>query len=107
MLASLTSLIWLVVRSMMPAKMVLWCDIKKVEKATAKMRPRYFARSPISICRATKFIISNLQSEPRLFDEHSSSRTQKKLLLFRLAADALNQRMNHAVDQAILLDKWE
>jgi hypothetical protein len=31
-------------------------DIRKVEKATAKIRPRYLALSPRSICTATKFI---------------------------------------------------
>src|ERR1017187_7895100 len=92
---------------MMPAKMELWCDIRNVEKATAKMRPRYLARSPMSICSATKFMIPSFLCELRISDERCSPQMQKKTLLVRLEPHAFHQRLDHAVDQAILLDKRE
>src|SRR5215471_7710040 len=61
MSASVTSRIWLVVRFMIPAKIELWFSRRNVEKAIAKISPIYFARSPVSILRATKFTVS-LQS---------------------------------------------
>ena len=53
--ASVMSTIWLRVRSMMPAKIEAWCAIRKEENAMAKIRPKYLARSPVSILSATKF----------------------------------------------------
>jgi hypothetical protein len=38
------------------AKMDVWFSRRKVQKAMAKTRPKYLARSPVSIRRATKFM---------------------------------------------------
>src|SRR5262245_24168735 len=54
--ASVTSRIWLAVRFMMLAKIVVWFSSRKVQNAIAKTRPKYFARSPTSIRSATKFM---------------------------------------------------
>src|SRR5260370_4066695 len=54
--ASVTSRIWLDVRRMMLAKIEVWFSRRKVQKAMANTRPKYLARSPVSIRRATKFM---------------------------------------------------
>src|SRR5258707_5993603 len=54
--ASVTSRIWLAVRRMMLAKIEVWFSRRKVQKAMANTRPKYLARSPVSIRRATKFM---------------------------------------------------
>src|SRR5207249_11226666 len=54
--ASVTSRIWLAVRRRMFAKMEVWFSRRKVQKAMANTRPKYLARSPVSIRRATKFM---------------------------------------------------
>src|SRR6266542_888813 len=55
--ASVRSAIWLPVRLRMPAKMDVWFCSRNVQKAMVKIRPRYLARSPVSILRATKFMV--------------------------------------------------
>src|SRR5260370_15294975 len=54
--ASVTSRIWLDVRRMMLAKIEVWFSRRKVQKAMANTRPKYLARSPVSIRSATKFM---------------------------------------------------
>src|SRR5262249_5749053 len=54
--ASVISAIWLPVRLRIPAKMDVWFSRRNVQKAMVKTRPRYLARSPVSILSATKFI---------------------------------------------------
>src|SRR5215831_2467249 len=105
-LASDTSMIWLVVRRMIPAKIELWCDIRKVENATAKMRPRYLARSPRSICTATKFI------EAPFLNDYWIVNTVHQLRNFfgpvcSSFADPFDQDVDHAINQAILLNERE
>ncbi len=43
---------------MMLAKIDVWFSSRNVQKAMAKTRPKYFARSPVSIRKATKFMSS-------------------------------------------------
>ena len=45
------------VRLRIPAKIEVWFSSRKVQKAIVKMKPRYLARSPVSILRATKFML--------------------------------------------------
>src|SRR6266436_5218657 len=40
----------------MLAKIDVWFSSRKVQKAMAKISPRYLARSPVNILRATKFM---------------------------------------------------
>src|SRR5215469_504308 len=101
-LASGTSIIWLVVRRMIPAKIELWCDIRKVEKATAKIRPRYLARSPRSICSATKFIRKPLFLN-RLLDVNGVHQDPNFFGIFSSLANPLDENVHNAVDQAIWL----
>src|SRR5438445_989140 len=54
--ASVTSRIWLAVRLRMLAKIEVWFSSRNVQKAMAKTRPKYFARSPVSMRKATKFM---------------------------------------------------
>src|SRR5262245_16140987 len=49
---------------MMLAKIEVWFSSRKVQKAMANTRPKYLARSPVSIRRATKFM-SHLCGRPR------------------------------------------
>src|SRR5262249_9513632 len=44
------------VRLRIPAKIDVWFSSRNVQKAMVKIRPRYLARSPVSIFSATKFI---------------------------------------------------
>ena len=55
--ASVTSRIWLAVRFRMLAKIEVWFSSRNVQNAMAKTRPKYLARSPVSIRSATKFMI--------------------------------------------------
>src|SRR5262249_50043937 len=103
--ASRTSLIWLLVRSMMPTKIELWWDIRKVENAMAKIRPRYLARSPVNICQATKFIPAPPPIELRLLDDHCSYWRQKKLLL--VTPYSFDQNVHHPLHQPRMLDERE
>src|SRR5215813_5434730 len=41
----------------MLAKIDVWFSSRKVQKAIAKINPRYLARSPVNILRATKFTV--------------------------------------------------
>src|SRR5262249_2486644 len=58
--ASVTSRTWLAVRRRMPAKIEVWFSSRKVQNAIATTRPKYLARSPVSIRSATKFMGSSL-----------------------------------------------
>src|SRR6516225_3095203 len=58
--ASRTSMIWLVVRCISPAKMEACCEIRNEAKAMEKMRLIYMALSPVSIFQATKFMFLRL-----------------------------------------------
>src|SRR6266550_439363 len=58
--ASVTSRIWLPVRLRMLAKIDVWFSSRKVQKAIAKISPRYLARSPVNIFHAIKFMASAL-----------------------------------------------
>src|SRR5499426_3605339 len=60
--ASVTSAIWLPVRLRIPAKMDVWFSNRNVQKAMVKIRPRYLARSPVSILSATKFMLGSPSS---------------------------------------------
>src|SRR5215475_945990 len=44
----------------MLAKIDVWFSSRKVQKAMAKINPRYLARSPVNILRATKFMTQPL-----------------------------------------------
>src|SRR5262249_41299406 len=48
--------IWLAVRRMMFAKIDVWFSSRNVQKAIANTKPKYFARSPVSMRNATKFM---------------------------------------------------
>src|SRR5258708_39001160 len=100
-------MIWLVVRFMMPAKIELWCDIRNVEKATAKIRPRYLARSPRSICTATKFI--NAPFLNSLYDVNTVHRDSKKEAknFGSSLADPLDEDVHQAIDQPVVLNERE
>src|SRR5712692_7466370 len=68
MSASVTSRIKFDVRFMMDANIEVWFSRRKVEKAIAKINPRYFARSCVSIFRATKFMgFADLADRSRFF----------------------------------------
>src|SRR6266566_3838553 len=54
--ASVTSRIWLAGRLRMLAKIEVWFSSRNVQNAIAKTRPKYLARSPVSMRKATKFI---------------------------------------------------
>ncbi len=47
---------WLMVLRIRPTKMDACWAIKSAAKATPKMMPKYFDRSPVSIFRATQFM---------------------------------------------------
>src|SRR2546422_3129484 len=53
----------------MLAKIDVWFSSRKVQKAMAKINPRYLARSPVSILRATKFTVEP-PSLPSIDDGH-------------------------------------
>src|SRR2546430_15724711 len=53
----------------MLAKIDVWFSSRKVQKAMAKINPRYLARSPVSILRATKFTVEP-PSLPFIDDGH-------------------------------------
>src|SRR5438093_8127303 len=53
----------------MLAKIDVWFSSRKVQKAMAKINPRYLARSPVSILRATKFTVEP-PSVPSIDDGH-------------------------------------
>jgi hypothetical protein len=57
--ASVTSSIWLAVRRRMLAKIEVWFSSRNVQKAIANTRPKYLARSPVSMRSATKFMSSS------------------------------------------------
>ena len=50
----------------MLAKIEVWFSSRNVQKAIAKTRPKYFARSPVSIRSATKFMAESLLATARL-----------------------------------------
>src|SRR5262245_38241108 len=60
--ASVTSRIWLAVRFRMLAKIEVWFSSRNVQKAIAKTKPKYLARSPVSMRRATKFMAVPLRA---------------------------------------------
>src|SRR4029434_10404126 len=66
MSASVTSRIRFEVRFMIDAKIEVWFSRRKVEKAIAKISPRYFARSCVSILSATKFMVSSCLLQYRM-----------------------------------------
>src|SRR5215470_8877200 len=53
----------------MLAKIDVWFSSRKVQKAMAKINPRYLARSPVNILRATKFTLDP-PSSPFIDDIH-------------------------------------
>src|SRR5215510_294150 len=74
--ASVTSRIWLAVRRMMFAKIDVWFSSRKVQKAIANTRPKYFARSPVSMRNATKFMSPSPWSDARIDHARPTARLQ-------------------------------
>ena len=64
--ASVTSRIWLAVRFRMLVKIEVWFSSRNVQKAIAKTRPKYLARSPVSMRSAMKFMAATLLASERL-----------------------------------------
>jgi hypothetical protein len=53
----------------MLAKIDVWFSSRKVQNAMAKINPRYLARSPVNILKATKFTLDP-PSFPLIDDAH-------------------------------------
>src|SRR5436309_748796 len=100
MSASVMSLFWLRVQSMIPANIEDWCAISNEENAMAKIRPRYLARSPVSIFRATKFIEPPL-SKQRSSIEHRSTKGQKNFTSFAVRADTSHKNLKRPPDEPL------
>src|SRR5713101_2632299 len=90
--ASVTSRIWLPVRLRMLAKIDVWFSSRKVQKAMAKINPRYLARSPVNILRATKFTVEP-PSLPSIDDSHHINVTKKGLCVLPLRSRLKGRRI--------------
>src|SRR6266851_1120525 len=71
----------------MLAKIDVWFSSRKVQKAMAKINPRYLARSPVNILSATKFM-----TQPLL--NRDPSDTEGTAGFFRFHADELSREPN-------------
>src|SRR5689334_5441959 len=70
------------------------------------MSPRYLARSPRSICKATKFIESLLLSERYSVDEQCSLEDPKKRSFLGLA-NTLDQNIDEPLNESRVFDERE
>src|SRR5260370_41871041 len=77
----------------MLAKIDVWFSSRKVQNAMAKINPRYLARSPVNILKATKFTVEppSLQS----IDDWHHIKMQKKVRPLWPSAAELTQRLPH------------
>src|SRR6266568_773191 len=72
----------------MLAKIDVWFSSRKVQKAMAKINPRYLARSPVNILSATKFMYPTPSKSRSLrYRGHSTG-------FFRFHADELSREPN-------------
>src|SRR5690348_6487312 len=84
----------------MLAKIDVWFSSRKVQKAMAKINPRYLARSPVNILRATKFTVEP-PSFPSIDDGHHIT-MPKKIKPMCLSAAELTQRPPHKTPGPVL-----
>src|SRR6516225_1618664 len=85
----------------MLAKIDVWFSSRKVQKAMAKINPRYLARSPVNILRATKFTLDR-PSFPFIDDGHNIN-MQKNLGLCGFPLRSLLKRCR--IERPGLLEK--